>query len=74
MHLDMFGNPIEELRSLTRESLNELMNKFETSDTMTPHASDSRTKHGTIATSLHTPMCLSTTDATVCTVPCSMSS
>ena len=29
---DMFGNPIEELRSLTRESLNELMNKFETSE------------------------------------------
>ena len=29
---DMFGNPIEELRSLTRESLNELMTKFETSE------------------------------------------
>ena len=32
MPLDMFGNPIKELRSLTRESLNELMNKFETSE------------------------------------------
>lgn len=29
MYHDMFGNPFEELRPLTRESLNELMDKFE---------------------------------------------
>ena len=28
MYHDMFGNPFEELRPLTRESLNELMDKF----------------------------------------------
>lgn len=34
----MFGNPIEELRPLTRESLNELMLKFETAE----HDDDTR--------------------------------
>ena len=38
MYLDMFGNPIEELRPLTRKSLNELMLKFETAE----HDDDTR--------------------------------
>ena len=38
MYLDMFGNPSEELRPLTRESLNELMSKFETAE----HDDDTR--------------------------------